>query len=299
VTLSRGGEEWVRAMKEIRQLREARPANPVAPRRYSARKTAFLYNVDNRNDLDNHPQTNRWDTVAHLLKYHRALKGLGAPVDVITEDGNFADYRFMVAPAYQLVDAALVKRWTQYVENGGHLILSARTGTKNRNGHLWEGAWAEPIRALIGADIPFYDALPAPHAGRVRSENTGAIHEWHAWADMMQPSAGTRVLATYRDQFYAGKGAAVSRTLGSGTVTYIGVETASGDLEKDIVRRVFTGAGVQIEDHPDQLIVDWRDGFWIASNFSSADRDVPAPRDATLIVGTRRLPPAGVAIWRE
>jgi beta-galactosidase len=299
VTLSRGGEEWVRAMKEIRQLREARPANPVVPPRYAARKTAFLYGVDNRNDLDNHPQTNRWNTMAHLLKYYRALKGLGAPVDVITEDRSFADYRFMVAPAYQLADAALVKRWTQFVEKGGHLILSARTATKDRSAHLWEGAWAQPIRALIGADISYYDVLPEPHAGRVRSEIAGAVHEWHAWADVIAPSTGTRVLATYTDQFYAGRAAAIGRKLGSGTVTYVGVETASGELEKEIVRRVFSDAGVQIEDHPDQLLVDWRDGFWVASNFSSTDRDVPAPRDTSLIVGTRRLPPAGVAIWRE
>ena len=233
------------------------------------------------------------------MKYQRALKGLGAPVDVITEDRNFAEYRFLVAPAYQLADAALVKRWTQYVENGGHLILSARTATKDRNGHLWEGAWAEPIRALIGADIPYYDVLPAPHVGRVRSEIGGAVHEWYAWGEVIAPSSGARVLAKYTDQFYAGSAAAIGRKVGSGTVTYIGVETTSGNLEKEIVRRVFIDAGVQIEDYPDQLLVDWRDGFWIASNFSSDDQEVPAPRGATLIVGARRLPPAGVAIWRE
>jgi beta-galactosidase len=205
----------------------------------------------------------------------------------------------MVAPAYQLVDPALAQRWTEYVQNGGHLILSTRSGTKNRNGHLWEGRWAEPIRALIGADIPFYDVLPAPHSGKVRSELGGAVHEWHAWADVITPLAGTRVLARYADHFYSGSGAAVRRKLGAGTITYIGVETVSGDLEKEIVRRVFTEAGVAIEDYPDQVMVDWRDGFWVASNFSSTDHDTPAPRDATLLVGPRRLPPAGVAIWKE
>lgn len=299
VTLSRGGEEWVQAMQEIRRLRELRPAGAALPARYAARRTALLYTFDNRNDLDNHPQTSRWNTMGHVLKYHRALKGLGAPVDVIADDRPLADYRFVVAPAFQLVDAALVKRWTEYVEKGGHLILSARTATKDRKAHLWEGPWAAPIRSLIGADIAFYDVLPAPHVGRVRSDVSGTDHEWNAWAEVIAPAAGTRVLATYTDQFYAGRPAAVSRTLGGGTVTYVGVETVSGDLEKESVRRVFADAGVPIEDYPDQLLVDWRDGFWIASNFSSTDQDAPAPRDATFIVGTRRLPPAGVAIWRE
>ena len=65
VTLSRGGEEWVQAIREIRQLRSARPANPVEPSRYTARRTAFLYNLEQRFDLDNHPQTNRWNTMGH------------------------------------------------------------------------------------------------------------------------------------------------------------------------------------------------------------------------------------------
>jgi beta-galactosidase len=81
-------------------------------------------------------------------------------------------------------------------------------------------------------------------------------------------------------------------------VTYVGVETLSGDLEKAIVRRVFSQSGVAVEDYPGQFFVDWRDGFWIASNFSSTPQPAPIPPDVTPIVGERTLPPGGVAIWR-
>jgi len=299
VTLSRGGEDWVQAMREIRLLREKRPAVPTEPRRYAARRTALLYNVDNRFDVDNHTQTVRWNTMEHVLKYQRALKSAGAPVDVITEDKDFSAYRFLVAPAYQLVDEALVARWTKYVEDGGHLILSTRTGTKDRNAHLWEGPWAAPILKLIGARIPLYDVLPAPRDGRVESALSSRSHEWQVWAEVLKPEPGTTVLARHKDQFYAGEAAAVTRKLGKGTVTYVGVETVSGDLEKEIVRRVLTDAGVAIEDYPDLLLVDWRDGFWIASNFSSVVQKAPLPPTAKPLVGTAELPPAGVAIWSE
>ena len=59
------------------------------PRRLRRRRAALLYNVENRWDIDNHKQTARWDTMAHVLKYYRALKRLGCPVDVITEDKDF------------------------------------------------------------------------------------------------------------------------------------------------------------------------------------------------------------------
>jgi len=41
----------------------------------------------------------------------------------------------MVAPAYELLDAQLVARLEKYVEDGGNLVLSSRTGQKNRNGN--------------------------------------------------------------------------------------------------------------------------------------------------------------------
>jgi beta-galactosidase len=299
VTLSRGGQEWVQAMREMRLLRENRPAEPKEPARYAARRTALLYNVDNRFDIDNHTQTTRWNTMGHVLGYHRILKAAGAPVDVITEDKDFAPYPFLVAPAYQLVDRELVGRWTRYVEAGGHLVLSIRTGTKDRRGHLWEGPWAMPVLDLIGADIALYDVLPAPNVGKVKSALSGRSHDWAVWAEALKPRAGTSVLARHADQFFAGEAAAVTRTFGKGSVTYVGVESVSGDLEKEILAKVFKDAGVTIERYPDQLLVDWRDGFWTASNFSSLAQPAPIPAGVTPLVGTRTLPPAGVAIWKE
>ena len=236
--------------------------------------------------------------MGHLLGYERVLKRLGAPVDVITEDKDFGRYPFLVAPAYALVDAELVKRWRTYVEGGGHLILSLRTGTKDRRGHLWEGPWAAPILDLVGARVDSYDVLPAPYRGVVKSALSGKDHAWSTWAEVLKPSPGTTVLGRYGDQFYAGEAAVVTRTLGRGTVTYVGVETETRELEREVVRRVFTDAGVPVEDHPDLLFVDWRDGFWIASNFSSSEQKAPLPEGVVPVVGGRTLKPAEVAIWR-
>jgi beta-galactosidase len=75
------------------------------------------------------------------------------------------------------------------------------------------------------------------------------------------------------------------------------VETESHELEREVVRRVLTDAGATVEDYPDLVFVDWRDGFWIASNFSSTDQQAPIPEGVSPVVGTRLLKPAGVAIW--
>ena len=67
-------------------------------------------------------------------------------------------------------------------------------------------------------------------------------------------------------EFYAGKPAVVTRTLGRGTVTYIGVDTLEGKLERDVLRIVYRRAGAEIENYPPGVYVEWRDGFLVAVN---------------------------------
>jgi beta-galactosidase len=297
VTPSPGGKEYVQAIEDVKLLRKSAPASAAEPKEYAARRTAILYSADNRWDLDNHKQTVRWDTLGHLMRYYAALKSLGSPVDVIGEDKDLSRYPFVVAPAYQLVDEALVARWKAYVEAGGHLVLSCRTGQKDRMGQLREGPWAAAITELVGADVTGYDVLPEPFKGRVAAQ--GKSYEWGVWADLLAPRPGAETLATYADQFYAGAAAAVRRPLGKGSVTYVGVESLSGALEKDLLRMTFNRAGVAVRDLPAQFFVDWRDGFWVATNFSSVPVAAPVPSSARLLVGARNVPPAGVAVWTD
>jgi beta-galactosidase len=297
VTPTTGGEQYSQAAQEIALLRAHYRPDSREPAAYAARRTAMLYSIDSRWDIDNHKQSARWDTVGHMLRYYRALKELGCPVDVITEDKDFGAYPFLVVPADQLVDPGLVQRWTSYAEAGGHLIVTCRTGQKDRRGHFWEAPWAGPILGLIGAKIKFYDMLPAPAAGSV--ESAGHAYAWYSWGEILEPDAGTTVLARYADQYYAGGAAAVTRRLGRGSVTYVGVDSADGALEAQIVRGVYRDAAVPVESLDDGFLVDWRDGFWVATNFTAKSQTAPVPDGSTILVGTREVPVAGVTVWQD
>ncbi len=292
VTLAPGGKEFVQALQEVQAMRKARVAGAREPADYAARRTAFINNFDNRWDMDNHPQTYRWNTVDHWMKYYRALKSVMAPVDVITEDKDFSKYKYLVAPSYQLLDQQLVARFTDYVRNGGTLILSSRTGQKDRRGHIWEQLWAQPIYDLIGAAIPKYDVLPNGHEGKITA--SGKTFGWGSWADILEPRPGTEVLATYADQFYKGSAAAVSHKLGAGRVIYIGADSLNGELEAEILGQIYN----KPSRLPLNFMVDWRDGFWVANNFTDANQTIPAPAGAKILSGARIVPPGGTAIWQ-
>jgi beta-galactosidase len=297
VTPSPGGREYMEAMRDVAKMRTKYRAGAKEPAAYARRRTAFLINFDNRWDIENHKQTTRWDTVGHWMKYYRALKSMMAPVDVVTEDRDLSGYGFVVAPAYQLVDQALIAKWKAYAENGGHLVLTARTGEKDRRGYFPETLWAEQIYGLIGAKVPIYDLLPGTIEGHVTAE--GARYAWGSWGDVLEPEAGTTTLATYADQFYAGKAAAVTRKLGKGSVTYIGVDTLNGDLETALLHKVYAAAGAAPANLAADFLVDWRDGFWVATNFTSTAKAIPAPAGAEIVTGTRSVPPGGVTVWVE
>jgi len=297
VTPSTSGAEYIKVINELKQIKKDYDPNAKMPAEYAARLTGVLYNADNRWEEDNQPQTYQWDFMQHLMRYYKAMKEFGAPVDVITEDKDFSKYPVLVAPAYELLDAHLVDRWKTYVQNGGHLVLTCRTGQKNRNAKIWEMKWAQPIYDLIGAKIPFYDLMPDTVKGTIKMGVKD--YTWNNWGDVIDPMPGTSVWATYSNQYYAGKAAVISRKLGKGTVTFVGPDTDDGALEKEVLRKVYTDAGIGLQNLPEGVILEWRDGFWVGVNYGAKPYLVPLKAGAKILIGKQLLNPADVLVWKQ
>lgn len=296
VTPSPGGKQYSQVAREMRLLRTKFDSSAKPPQNYLARKTAILWSHENLWNIDQQRQTALWDTWGHMFRYLEVAKSFGAPLDVIAEKDDFSDYPVLIAPAYQLIDEDLIRKWTRYVEQGGHLVLSSRTGQKDRNGHLWEARWAEPIYPLIGAEVSFFDLLLDDGKGEIKMNS--ATYPWNVWADVLKPLSGTESLAEYSNQYYAGQSAVTYRRLGKGSVTYIGPHTKDGRLEKEVLREVYKRASIATEDYPAGVYVDWRDGFWVGVNYSSNAVDLTLPKNAEIVLGTARLKPAEVVLWK-
>jgi beta-galactosidase len=296
VTPLNGGQQYSQFMSEIRELRKQYVPNAVMPKEYAARKVAMVYNMDNVWETTIQPQTYQWDERGHIAKYYNCLKLLTAPVEIVSESKDLSTYPFVMVAACQMVDKALVDKWTKYAENGGNLIISVRTGLKDRNGHFPEAAWANSISNLIGGKIVMNDMLSKTKMAKVSFG--GKEYSWNNWGDMLEPTAGTEVWATFADQFYAGKATVIHRKLGKGTVTYIGTDTDDGNLEKDVLKKVYETAGVKTQELPEGVMVNWRDGFFIANNYSSSSVTLDIPATAKILVGTKEMTPAGVLVWK-
>ncbi len=296
LTPSQGGEEYMQFIGEVQKL-EAIKGEAEIPASYAAKKSAILWSHENLWDHNRQPQNSNWGLWDHTLKYHKILKSFNAPVDYVSENDDWSDYATLIVPAYQSVDSSLVKKWEEYARQGGNLVLTCRTANKNPDGHFWEAGWSAPIYDLIGAEVEAYDMLPGNMNAHV--EMGGNEYGWNVWGDMLVPYDESFVLAKYTDQFYAGKTAVTQREYDKGTVTYIGVDTSEGEMEKEILAHLFTKKGIAISDLPEGVFAYWRDGFWIAVNYRSEPYQFELPDNAKIIIGEPKISPAGVLIWIE
>ncbi len=295
-THSPGGKEYIQTIAEMESLEKEHEPDAEMPTEMAARRTAILYSIDNDWELEFQPQTVLWNTREHTLKYYRSLKRFGAPVDIIGEEADFKEYPMLIAPAYQLVDDTLIARWKEYAANGGHLVLTCRTGNKNRELQLWEAPYAQPVRQLAGIDGVFYDHLPPGCYATVEmNENT---YRWNSWGDVMTPTPGTEVWAGYSDQFYNGSAAVLHRKCGKGSITFVGVDSADGRLEHDVLKRLFLQNGISLLNLPDGVTVEWRDGLYIGLNYSSCEQELPIEEERKILIGDKRPGPAGVTVWK-
>ncbi|MDL2309887.1 beta-galactosidase [Parabacteroides sp. OttesenSCG-928-B22] len=297
VTPTASGLEYAQFIKEIAQLRKAYDPKAGNPAAYEKRRTAILYNHENTWEMQRNKQTIAWDTEKHIDKYYDALKYMGAPVDFIDEGDDFGKYNVMIAPAYQLIDEKLVERWTDYVRQGGNLVLTCRTGHKTRNGQLFEAPFAAPVYPLIGAKIDFYDLLQPSTPDHVLFE--GKQYPWVTWGEVLIPEKDTETWGTFLGDFYEGRPGIVYHKLGKGTVTYVGVDSQDGQLEKEVLKKLYGRLDIPVMDLPAGLHIEYRDGFGIAVNYADKAYTLPLPAGTKFLIGGMEIPTAGVSVWKE
>ena len=296
VTVTPGGREYQQFIQEIAQLRKIAEDKDVMPEDYIARRTAILFNNENSWNIDQQKQNNTWNTLGHVEKYYRSLKSFGAPVDFINEKKDFSEYPVMIVPAYQMADKELVRKWEKYVKNGGNLVLTCRTAHKDRHGRLPEAPFGAMIYDLTGNEVEFFDTLLPDPPGKVTMD--GKEYLWNTWGEILKPVKETEVWATYTEEFYEGSPAVTTRRFGKGTVTYVGVDSKDGKLEKDILKKLYARLEIPVMDLPYGVNIEYRNGLGIVMNYTDKPYVFALPEGCKVLIGTLEIPTAGVLVFK-
>jgi beta-galactosidase len=159
-------------------------------------------------------------------RHYRAFWNRGIPVDIIDMDQDFSRYKLLVAPMLYMVRPGVDERIAEFVSQGGTLVLTYWSGIVDENdlvflggwpgGKLCEvsGIWAEEIDALYAGDSNTIAVTPENGLG------LSGTYTARDYCDLIHAEE-TEVLATYQEDFYAGRPALTVNAYGEGQAYYI------------------------------------------------------------------------------
>jgi beta-galactosidase len=183
-----------------------------------------------------------------VVQHYRAFWEQGIPVDVIGRDADFSKYKLLVAPMLYMVDEANGKRIERYVEGGGTLVATYWSGIVDENDLCHLGGFPGPLRKALGIWSEEIDALHDHDSNAFAMQEGNALDlsgtfESHELCDLIH-TEGADVLATYRDDFYAGRPALTVNRFGKGKAYYLATR-AKEPFYEEFYSRIARETGVR------------------------------------------------------
>ncbi len=186
----------------------------------------------------NHPQLRY---VEQLQKYYKALYDKKIPVDFVQGMDDLSQYQLVIAPLQYLMTPELEQHYMDYVEGGGNLVLTMRTGVKDAtNLCMTDRELPGRLGDLCGIEVPEYDCLLETTGGVLYGKKEYTIEKW---CDMITLK-GAQQIAEYSTGFYKQTPAVTENKYGNGTAWYIGTEPGE-ELMEDIMTYITSTCGIE------------------------------------------------------
>ncbi len=132
-------------------------------------RVAMLNSYDSRWSIEFQRHHSSFDYVSHFNHYYRPLAASNINVDILSADERLDGYQVVIAPALIILNERRVANLSRFVERGGCLILTIRTGMKDEFNGLLPQRQPGPLATLSGVEVDEYYALvePAPVQGQL------------------------------------------------------------------------------------------------------------------------------------
>ena len=213
-------------------------------------QVAILWSRDSRNAINFMPFTSNasvpWGSGRSSADYnslvqqiHKSLYDLNIGSDfVFPTTQDFSAYKLLIVPALYIADDALLKRISDYVKAGGHVVMTFKSGFANENSAVrWERA-PGPLREAAGFSYQEFSNLEHPLALKGDPFHVGAEtasdNQVSYWAEFLIP-VHAKPIAYYDHPFFGRWPAITENEYGAGTLLYEGTYL-SGKLQTAVLR---------------------------------------------------------------
>jgi beta-galactosidase len=232
-----------RIFKEISQVgAELEKLSPVVKGTTCQAEIAILFSYDARWALEHyypHPDIQYRD---YFLKYYLELQRNHVMTDLVHPKTDLHKYKAVFVPLLYLMDQEIADNLARYVEQGGTLVYTFRSGAKDENNNVVRSTLLPVIKRMLGIEIEEAFAL-APEVVNSITTVGGETFRSSRWVDLLQVDKA-EVIARYDSQWYKGYPAVTSNRYGKGKAYYIGTFTEDRFFES-IVSKVLNETGVQ------------------------------------------------------
>jgi len=213
-------------------------------------QVAILYSVDSSNAINFMPFEKRtpfeWKPGRATGSYNKILTQLHDSLYFANVGSDFvfpnvtpaelAKYKLLIVPCLYISDDALLNKISDYVRNGGHVLMTFKSGFANENSAVrWELA-PGPLRNVAGFTYQEFSNLEEPLALKGDPFHVGDENKVSTWAEFLQLTTA-KPLAYYDHPFFGRWPAVTENRYGSGTLTYEGT-MMSDKLQQAIVMDV-------------------------------------------------------------
>lgn len=291
---------------EVQQIgREFQKAGPALAGTSVKSQVAILHSYDSRWAINWQRHNQNYDPVKEIVSYYKPLRAIAQSIDVIAPTAPLSQYQLVVAPGLNVLSEAAAKNLAEYVRAGGHLVLGQRSGMKNDDNGLQTERQPGPLADLLGGRVEQYYALidPVPVEGKFGAGSS------KLWAELLSAKASdAEVLERYgkSNGWLDGQPAAITRKVGKGRITYIGVWLDDAGMQSAAKWMTeISGVKPALGDVPEGVEVYPRHAkdhvVYILVNFSKAEQRVPLPAQMEDVLNGRSvnavaLPQYGAAV---
>jgi beta-galactosidase len=240
-TPSRRYEEIKRMGAEIQQIGESIHGAQVKS------EVAMILSYDARFAFQiqaNHP---RFQYPEHFHEVYRSFHQQHISIDVIAPTSDLSSYKLVIAPALHLITDESVNHLKRYVEAGGTLMVTQRTGVKDQYNAVVNQRLPGSLTEVCGVEVEEYDSLSTQMQNEIEFTLPELVHSScvpvRMLCEILKPTSAT-VVARYRQDYYAGKPAITLNQFGKGRVLYVGA-VGDGQLYEVVAKWLVETTGVK------------------------------------------------------
>ncbi len=185
-------------------------------------KVAIIYDFENHWAIDGAQALFNagWAKNYHgtVMNHYAAFWRMGIPVDVVDMTADFSQYKLVIAPMLYMYRENIVEKLKSFTENGGTLVGTYWSGRVDEYDLCFESFAPYGMHEVFGLYTEEIDALyPQQFNATVYDGQKYKIMEL---CELVNTSTA-QVIATYEEDFYAGKPVLTENHYGNGTAFYM------------------------------------------------------------------------------